>query len=449
MSRPTGVTWADDNNDNNLNGSDASSNNRSNGGSSIKKIGSAGSLADPRRDSRVKRKKRTIALHAELRDRQAILAPPVVSESMIVSTDNVFEGENLGVDTYKRGELSSVAAAGGSGGMGSVPEFDVVLVSAETTESDKIVGCFERSPEEDEFIEKAIFLDDNNYLFADSFPDHLKQELKYNMERILVPKNTLLIKKGCEPDYLYLILEGEVAVYIDPSELLDQTAVDLGKNKVVNYSVSSSSNPAKVTPDQREATSFKQSYFLELRKSMFPSVDKGSLVSQVLSMIRRDSGTAETTTLAELFEATSTVNDDDDAVDDAVPLDELSGLKRARLLTTGDVFGELSIIYDQRRTASCITETDCIMYRLESLTVKRCLSSSNAYRERKRYTDGKAAIESLYYYGIIENLDDETVRDLESALHPIVFEMDDAVFTKGTIGEFEEMIPWKYDIRPS
>ena len=183
---------------------------------------------DPKRSNRIKHKKRSVALHAEFRDRQGmILAPPLVTETVMEDTDNVFSGQDLGVDTLNsNGDESSIGLFGGipqdsmrnaQFGRGSAAEPNNIVAIADSGGQQLIT--VEKSPEEDAFLDKAL-AEDDNFIF-DGMSAHFRQKLKDSMERVIVPSNTLLIRKGDDPDYLYLILEGEVAVYIDPDEYMD------------------------------------------------------------------------------------------------------------------------------------------------------------------------------------------------------------------------------------
>jgi signal-transduction protein with cAMP-binding, CBS, and nucleotidyltransferase domain len=118
------------------------------------------------------------------------------------------------------------------------------------------------------------------------------------MERVLVPKNTLLIRRGDNPDYLYVILEGEIAVYIDPNEYVFDDAGAGGKHASIDISLNnkSKSSSSRLIEGER---GFKQSYVLNLRKSIFSmynetnnttttlaDMGEDELVGQVLSLVR-------------------------------------------------------------------------------------------------------------------------------------------------------------------
>ena len=81
------------------------------------------SPADPRRSKRIHHKKRTVVLHAEFRDKHGvILAPPLCCQRVMEDTDNVFCGQDLGVDNLTTG--SSLSSQSLSVESGSVREKD-------------------------------------------------------------------------------------------------------------------------------------------------------------------------------------------------------------------------------------------------------------------------------------------------------------------------------------
>ena len=481
-----------------------------------------------RRD-RIKNKKSCIALHAEFRDRQErgiLIAPPLVTERVMEYTDNVFTGQDLGVDKvenlYVDDETGDIMAdvmgadvdvdeggvlvpppgespskdemevieemetideeeGDGSSGPSSAILLDIVnenndhnineLMEEEEEEEEEEepptrLESFPKTPEEESFLDMALS-DDDNFVF-DGMSDQYRQHLKDSMERIVVPGNTLLIRKGDDPDYMYLILEGEVAVYIDPTEYVDDQCIDIGKHAPLDISVpisngsnsGSSSNPTATNGGEfgikRE---FKESYVLQLRKSLFQSAynenntatttthrrggssssisSSTNFVGQFFSVIRQSIGghDSNTSNLTGTLEESPTHMDTTDIVSEFDPsfinLKELRGLKHERDLGPYDVFGELSLIYNCARTATCITSTTCILYRVDGEIFRSILSSSNSDRVMKRCTESKSALQTLYNMGAVEELDENTLRALEQTLHPVTFEQEDLVITKG------------------
>jgi hypothetical protein len=324
---------------------------------------SPSSVADPKRSKRIHNKKRNVALHAEFRVHQemGILAPPLCCETIMQATDNVFAGQDLGVDTLHNGysALGSINTFHSSG-ESSLEKSDAVTSSCPTQDSLEATETrahkhhdehqfikHEKTPEEIEFLDEALS-DEDNIVF-EMVPEHLRQMLKDYLERIDVPKNTLLIKKGDEADYLYLILEGEVAVYIDPDEYMDENAMDIGKHAPIDISLgkrTSSSSSASSGTAKRE---FKQSYVLNLRKSLFGSTynenthqsTSTGLLGRIFNVGQggfsdsRMSDVSKNTSLGVLLEdASASANEDEEASFNLYK--DLKGLKHERDLGPQD-----------------------------------------------------------------------------------------------------------------
>ncbi len=488
----------------------------------------------------VRHKKRNVALHAEFRHRlaadnnspaaaivsdsasTAILAPPLVNAKVMVETDNVFCGVECGVDTLlistqysseesseredyssiHDGATSSTTSDDGDDGGRTLPQ-DNTRHHHHHAHSSKIPltteKIYPKTPEEESFITSALTDTDTNFIL-DGIPSHLRQTLMSQMERITVPQHHLLIRKGDYPaDYLYLLYNGEIGVYIDPNECMeDENVIDIKMIHSTHGSAVSlnnlggsatNGNDSKVTsiPPSNASSSnsieraasmkrkeFQQSYVLNLRKSLFQSMTyndntnginnhgNNGILGQVISLVkgsfavdeveggRVDDNEAPTPTAAGSSSATATTAasstlpalieemalspscDDETEEVSFTPLTELQRLRHERDLGPMDVFGELGIIYNCPRTASCFTSTPCTLYRVDGEIFKSILSSSNADREKMRCTESKVALEALHNLGVMENwLDEKSLRDLESVLNPITFHRGDMVMTKG------------------
>jgi len=228
---------------------------------------------------------------------------------------------------------------------------------------------------------------------------------------------------------------------------------------------------------------YRQSYVLNLRKSLFQSATftndynhhqgNNNILGQVISLVRGSfslpmgtnlmdekdgnneaaaktsskatttaalpGGSSRSSTLPALIEeimasSASCGEFDNEETEEMsfTPITELQRLRHERDLGPMDVFGELALIYNCPRTASCVTSTPCTLYRVDGEIFKSILSSSNADREKLRCTESKAALEALHNLGVLETLlDEKSVKDLDSVLHPITFHRGDMVMTKG------------------
>ena len=318
---------------------------------------SPSSIVDPKRSKRIHNKKRNVALHAEFRVHQDIdiLAPPLCCETIMEATDNVFAGQDLGVDTLHNGHsaLGSTHTLHSSGESSheKTDASSLVLPTQAHVDEHQFVK-HEKTPEEDSFLDEALS-DEDNIVF-EMVPENLRQMLKDYLERITVSKNTLLIRKGDQPDYLYLIFEGEISVYIDPAEYMDENAMDIGKHAPMDISLgrrTSTSNSSTSTGVETTKREFKQSYVLNLRKSLFGSTYNESstnssstgLLGRVFNLGQsgfnesRMSDVSRNTSLGVLLEdASASVNEDEEASFNLYK--DLKGLKHERDL--GPLDGE-------------------------------------------------------------------------------------------------------------
>ena len=483
-----------------------------------------------------------------------ILAPPLCNAKVMVETDNVFCGVEDGVDTLvgcssvlssSSFESSSHDDDDGSSSnsrrsdSGVVPPQDNNNIAKkkknreEATKKKKENDINARNynppppapptptpktPKEEAFITSALTDTDTNFIL-DGIPAHLRQTLMSQMERLTVPQHHLLIRRGDPADYLYLLYQGEIGVYIDPGEctaMEDENMIDIKIQNSNNSNAttlnamhhhnnnhssmsppssgggsSSAASGSSSTMDNttKKRNEFKQSYVLNLRKSLFQSTTyndqhncinnhgNNNILGQVISLVKgsltmgetednknnnsneaaatdtsteggggggggggglHSSATATTvssTLLPALMEemmASLTTSCDDTEEMSFTPLTELQRLRHERDLGPGDLFGELALIYNCSRTASCVTSTPCTLYRVDGEIFKSILSSSNADREKMRCTESKAALEALSNLGVMENwLDEKSLRDLDSVLNPITFHRGDMVMTKG------------------
>mmetsp|Transcript_9485 Transcript_9485/g.19063 ORF Transcript_9485/g.19063 Transcript_9485/m.19063 type:complete len:1156 (+) Transcript_9485:260-3727(+) len=454
-----------------------------------------------------------------------ILAPPLCNAKVMVETDNVFCGVECGVDTLlisprcssssdissmQQTDSTSFDGGGGDtncnddGGGRILPQDNSTAAAARhAKDPPSPPKTFPKTPEEEIFLTSALTDTDTNFIL-DGIPPHLRQTLMSQMERITVPQHHLLIRKGDPADYFYLLYKGEIGVYIDPGECMDDDVIDIkmihsnhnsnaNLNKLMGTTTtgtgdakSSSMSPSSGGSDRTTTTikrnEFQQSYVLNLRKSLFQSAyndntnginnhGNNTILGQVISLVRGSFGTDEkddqvtaggggrgggggaaeqitppagsssatattaaSSTLPALIEEMASSTSCDEETDEVsfTPLTELQRLRHERDLGPMDVFGELALIYNCPRTASCVTSTPCTLYRVDGEIFKSILSSSNADREKMRCTESKAALEALHNLGVMENwLDEKSLRDLDSVLNPITFHRGDMVMTKG------------------
>ena len=141
------------------------------------------SINNTKRNNRIKNKKRNVTLHAEFRDRHNLLAPPLVTEGVMVDTDNVFTGQDLGVHALYNTDSSSNL-------FGDIPQdCSYESTTAESASEEEGINNnilllrkndglkeLNRTMEEDIFLDRALS-DDDNFVF-DGLSDHFRKQLK-------------------------------------------------------------------------------------------------------------------------------------------------------------------------------------------------------------------------------------------------------------------------------
>lgn len=141
------------------------------------------SINNTKRSNRIKNKKRNVTLHAEFRDRHNLLAPPLVTEGVMVDTDNVFTGQDLGVHALYNTDSSSNL-------FGDIPQdSSYESTTAESASEEELnnnnilvlkkddgLKELNRTMEEDIFLDRALS-DDDNFVF-DGLSDHFRKQLK-------------------------------------------------------------------------------------------------------------------------------------------------------------------------------------------------------------------------------------------------------------------------------
>jgi len=255
-----------------------------------------------------------------------ILAPPLCNTKIMVATDNVFCGVEDGVDTLLLQSPSRDSSSSFDSGSNYYSRSGAVLPQDNQSNKEAAASratkkkppppppprTFPKTPEEETFITSALTDTDTNFIL-DGIPPHLRQTLMSQMERITIPSHHLLIRKGdYPPDYLYLLYKGTIGVYIDPGECMeDENMIDIK----MNHSNSSSALNKMSTKNSMSPTSggggssvsgslgsnsikrnvFRQSYVLNLRKSLFQSTtftndynpnNSNNILGQVISLVR-------------------------------------------------------------------------------------------------------------------------------------------------------------------
>mmetsp|Transcript_2042 Transcript_2042/g.4084 ORF Transcript_2042/g.4084 Transcript_2042/m.4084 type:complete len:740 (-) Transcript_2042:194-2413(-) len=96
--------------------------------------------------------------------------------------------------------------------------------------------------------------------------------------------------------------------------------------------------------------------------------------------------------------------------------------------TNGASFGELALLYDCPRNASCVAVSDCKLWRVDQTTFRFMLANNTA-------TDQRGVIDVLKKVPFLSGLDPTTMNKITDALTSVSFNDGDRIITKGDVGE--------------
>jgi protein kinase A len=96
--------------------------------------------------------------------------------------------------------------------------------------------------------------------------------------------------------------------------------------------------------------------------------------------------------------------------------------------TPGGSFGELALLYDWPRAATCRTNTDCVLWKVGQNTFRHMLA-------RSAQTAQKGIFETVRSIPLFENMSSSELTKFASALTPLQFEEGERIIIKGEVGE--------------
>eukprot|EP00587_Corethron_hystrix_P000550 CAMPEP_0113318462 /NCGR_PEP_ID=MMETSP0010_2-20120614/13025_1 /TAXON_ID=216773 ORGANISM="Corethron hystrix, Strain 308" /NCGR_SAMPLE_ID=MMETSP0010_2 /ASSEMBLY_ACC=CAM_ASM_000155 /LENGTH=241 /DNA_ID=CAMNT_0000175777 /DNA_START=347 /DNA_END=1072 /DNA_ORIENTATION=+ /assembly_acc=CAM_ASM_000155 len=96
--------------------------------------------------------------------------------------------------------------------------------------------------------------------------------------------------------------------------------------------------------------------------------------------------------------------------------------------TRGGSFGELALLYDCPRNASCVAITDCKLWRVDQTTFRYILANNTA-------TDQRGVIDVLKKVPFLSGLDPANMNKITDALTSVTFQDGERIITKGDVGE--------------
>ncbi|KAL3768596.1 hypothetical protein ACHAW5_001893 [Stephanodiscus triporus] len=96
--------------------------------------------------------------------------------------------------------------------------------------------------------------------------------------------------------------------------------------------------------------------------------------------------------------------------------------------TRGASFGELALLYNCPRAATCIANTDCKLWKVDQRTFRYMLANNNASQQ-------KDVLEVLRKVHFLANLDEVTLLKIADALTTVSFQAGERIINKGDVGE--------------
>jgi serine/threonine protein kinase/CRP-like cAMP-binding protein len=96
--------------------------------------------------------------------------------------------------------------------------------------------------------------------------------------------------------------------------------------------------------------------------------------------------------------------------------------------TRGASFGELALLYNCPRSATCVANGDCKLWKVDQRTFRKMLANNNASQQ-------KEALDVLRKVDFLVNLDKATLIKVADALTTVVFQEGERIFNKGDVGE--------------
>ncbi|KAL7533915.1 hypothetical protein ACHAWF_004666, partial [Thalassiosira exigua] len=94
----------------------------------------------------------------------------------------------------------------------------------------------------------------------------------------------------------------------------------------------------------------------------------------------------------------------------------------------GASFGELALLYDCPRAATCVANTDCKLWKVDQKTFRYMLANNNA-------TAQKGVLDVLRKVQFLADLDEATLNKIADALTAVTFKGGDRIINKGEQGE--------------
>mmetsp|Transcript_16181 Transcript_16181/g.21455 ORF Transcript_16181/g.21455 Transcript_16181/m.21455 type:complete len:947 (+) Transcript_16181:116-2956(+) len=308
----------------------------------------------------------------------------------------------------------------------------------------------QKTEEEIQFIEETL-MDGSNFVFDFMTPEQ-RTELINCMECICVRKDGVIIRQGDEGDYFYIIVSGTVNVHVsqEQQELIlaevqkssqrMSVSTESENDDVLMASLLTTEPVRKASRKARNNSLFVDCFTSAAAPGMIPPP---LIPDDVLTRMSID----DTSSSVDGFE--------DDASFDVSP-EKMQQWKEAKkqweqkhtclqkeapisTLGPGDTFGELSLLYNCPRMATCVAKKSCSMWRVDLCAFRRIMSG--VHSKQSSSTNEFDALEALKKVTILSDvLDEPALARVANALIPIKFKCGEKLCIKGEVGDTMHII---------
>uniref|UniRef100_A0A7S1ZND8 cGMP-dependent protein kinase n=1 Tax=Ditylum brightwellii TaxID=49249 RepID=A0A7S1ZND8_9STRA len=284
------------------------------------------------------------------------------------------------------------------------------------------------------FIEETL-TDGENFVFEFISHEH-RTELIKHMECICVRKDGVIIRQGDEGDYFYVIKEGAIDVYVSEEQQNQDyntpQDLSLGQSDVDGNDPSSSAKRGVFALNRSDMN--KESFGAESCVGSPQCQENHNGTKHRKTMISLDHD------LSAIKRSPISVNQDDTAPSSLSASSSLDANEKLVCeLGPGDSFGELALLYNCPRMATCVAKKSCSMWRVDLCAFRRIMSG--VHSKQSSSTNEFDALEALKKVTILSDvLDEPALARMANALIPIKFKCGEKLCIKGEVGDTMHII---------
>jgi len=251
--------------------------------------------------------------------------------------------------------------------------------------------------------------DGDNFIF-EVLSEQERNMLVERMECVSYRKGGVIIKQGDEGDYFYVITEGDVDVYVSKARQDKLIAASLGPI---------------ASNDNFDVTLNKEEDIIDML------VDDDEEEEGAVSFVPKPAGRDRR--YSSLVDAFASNEDDEEEMDDEEAKDETPKELPVAVLGPGDTFGELSLLYNAPRMATCVASTNCTLWRLHVDDFRGIMNGVRQSEMEATQNDGSivSVIDTLKSIPTLQALDEHRFSQLADALVPVRFSRGEQITKKG------------------